>query len=153
MQGRQQLLADAQGHGDVDRRGKNVVGALPHVHVIVGVDGLSVGEAIAAAKFDGPIGDHLVDVHVGRGAGAGLKDIDGKLVVEAAVGHLAGGGDEGLDLRGRRGVLARTGQFAQIAIARWRLPILPGRGHGSVPAGSGRPEMGKFSTARWVWAP
>ncbi len=50
------------------------------------------------AKLDGPIGDHLVGVHVAGGARAGLKDIDGKLVVESSVGHFAAGGEQGLDL-------------------------------------------------------
>ena len=103
LQGRQQVLADAQRHRHVDRRGENIVGALAQVHVIVGMDGLAVGKAVAAAKLDGPVGDHLVGVHIGRGAGTGLEDIHRKLVVEAAVGHLARGGDEGLDLgRGER---------------------------------------------------
>ena len=92
----------------MDRRGKDIVGALAHVHVVVGMDGLVGREAIAAADLDGPMGDHLVDVHVGRGAGTGLKDIDGKLPVEASValaiavevGHLAAGGNKGLDLDG-----------------------------------------------------
>ena len=128
VQGRQQLLVDGQGHGHVDRRGKDVVGALAHVHVIVGMDGLRGGEAIAAAQLDGPIGDHLVDVHVGRGARAGLKDIHRKLVVEASVGHLAAGGNQGLDLRGRERVFARTGQFAQIAVGDGGRPFYQAEG-------------------------
>ena len=128
VQGRQQLLADAQGHGHVDRRGKNVVGALPHVHVVVRMNGLRVGEAVAAAEFDGPIGDHLVDVHVGRGAGAGLKDIHRKLVVEASVGHLAAGGNQRLDLPERDRVLSRTSQFTQIAIYDSGCPLYQAEG-------------------------
>jgi hypothetical protein len=36
-------------------------------------------------------GDHLVGVHVRRGAGAGLEDVDRKLVVVATVGDLVRG--------------------------------------------------------------
>ena len=83
-------IADGRGH--VNRRGKDVVRALPHVHVVVRMDRLFAGEAVAAGKFDRPIGDHLVGVHVARRARAGLIDIDGKLVVETPVGHFAAGG-------------------------------------------------------------
>jgi hypothetical protein len=58
-------------------------------------------------------GDHLVGVHVGRRARAGLEDVDRELVVVAAVGDVRGGGHDRLgqivvdhperrvDLRGR----------------------------------------------------
>ena len=40
------------------------------------------------------LGDHLVGVHVGGGAGAGLEDVDRELVVVlAGADRLAGGGD------------------------------------------------------------
>ncbi len=111
-QRRQQLLLDRQGDGEVDRRGKDVVGALPHVDVIVGMDRLGRGEAIAAGQFDRPIRNHLVDVHVRRGAGAGLKDIDRELIVKAAVGDFPGGGNQGLDLGGGEWVFTRIPQLS-----------------------------------------
>ena len=43
-----------------------------------------------------PVGDDLVGVHVGRGARAGLVDVDRELVVEGAGGHLDGGLGDGL---------------------------------------------------------
>ena len=41
LQGRDQSLLDRHADRHVDRRGENVVGALPHVDVVVGVDRLS----------------------------------------------------------------------------------------------------------------
>ena len=71
---------------DVDRGGDRVVGALLHVDVIVGMDRL-LSAALARGDFIGPAGDHLVGVHVRRGAAAGLEDIDDELRVELAVDH------------------------------------------------------------------
>ena len=111
-QRRQQLVLNPQGNREVNRRGKDVVGALPHVDVIVGMDRLGGGEAIAPRQLNRPIGNHLVDVHVRRGAGAGLKDVDGELVVEAAVGDFSGGGDQGVNLGGGKRASNRIPQFS-----------------------------------------
>ena len=43
---------------------------------------------LAAEQLVRAVGDDLVGVHVGRGAGAGLEDVDHELVVELAVGDL-----------------------------------------------------------------
>ena len=45
----------------------------------------------AAEQLDRPVADHLVGVHVGRGAAPGLEDVDHELTVELSVGHLLGG--------------------------------------------------------------
>ena len=66
--------------------------------MVVGMDRLLRGEAVAAGQLDGPIADDLVGVHVARRAGAGLIDVDRELVVELAVGDFAGGGEQGVDL-------------------------------------------------------
>ena len=58
---------------DVDAGGDGVVAALAAVDVIVRVDGLA---ALAAGEG----GEHFVGVHVGTGAGAGLKHIDRKVL-------------------------------------------------------------------------
>src|SRR6202034_749348 len=52
--------------------------------------------------------DDLVGVHVGRGAGTRLVDVDGELVVVFAGGDLARGQDDGL---GEGGL-----EFAEIAV-------------------------------------
>src|ERR1700685_355070 len=54
-----------------------------------------LGAALAAKRFVGAVGDHLVEVHVGLGAGAGLPDHKRKMIVELAVDHLARGADDG----------------------------------------------------------
>ena len=45
----------------------------------------------AAGHLDGAVGDDLVGVHVGLGAAAGLPDTEREVVVELALGDLAGG--------------------------------------------------------------
>src|SRR5450432_3021451 len=51
-----------------------------------------LGAEFAAEQFVGAIGDHLVDVHVGLGAGAGLPDHEREVIVELAVDDLLRGG-------------------------------------------------------------
>ena len=116
LQRRDQLFADGHGHGHVDGRGERVVGALPHVDVVVRMDRLLRLQAVAAEHLDRPVGDHLVDVHVARGARAGLEDVDRELVVELALGHLAAGVQHGLDLLVVERVLAAAGELAQVAV-------------------------------------
>ena len=83
--------------------------------MIVGMDGLLKAEAVAAAELDGTVGDHLVGVHVARRARAGLIDVDGELVVEPSLGHLAAGNHEGLDLLPGERLAARF-QFTQFTV-------------------------------------
>ena len=108
FQGRQQFLGDRLTDRDVNGGREHVVGGLAHVDVVVGVDRLFLVEAIAAGQLDGPIADDLVGVHVRRGAGARLVNINGKLVVVFAGGDLARGQDDGLSEGGR--------EFAEIAV-------------------------------------
>ena len=70
--------------GDMHRGRKHVVRRLAHIDVIVGMD-RRLGAARAAEDLVGAIGDHLVDVHVGLRARAGLIDRERKMVVELAV--------------------------------------------------------------------
>ena len=66
---------------------KSVVRRLAHIDVIVGMD-RRLGAEPAAELLVGAVGDHLVDVHVGLGAGAGLPDDKRKMPVELAVDDL-----------------------------------------------------------------
>jgi hypothetical protein len=91
-----QLLGDGLSDGDVDGGGEHVVGRLPHVDVVVGVDRLLLGEAVAAGQLDGAVADDLVDVHVRRGSRASLVDVDGELVVMLAGDDFAGRIDDRL---------------------------------------------------------
>lgn len=97
------------GGRDVGGRREGVVGRLRHVHVVVGM------QRDPALGRDGR--NHLVGVHVGAGARAGLEDVDGKLVVVLTVGDLGGRGDDGVGFLRRQqpevGVHLRAGAFQQ----------------------------------------
>ena len=80
LQRRNQMTHRGFGGRDVRGGRKGVVGRLRHVDVVVGVHRDSIGGRDA--------GDHLVGVHVGTGARAGLEDVDGELVVVFPVGDL-----------------------------------------------------------------
>ncbi len=54
-----------------------------------------LGAELAAEQFVGAVGDHLIEVHVGLRAGAGLPDHQRKMIVELAVDHFARGADDG----------------------------------------------------------
>ena len=115
-----QIPLDRPCHGHVNGRGKHVVSALPHVDVIVGMDGLVGLKAVAAGKFDRPVRDHFVGIHVARRARAGLKDVDRKLGVELPLGHFAARLPERLHLLGREWAAPRAGQLPQLAVSRGR---------------------------------
>ena len=50
-----------------------------------------------AQQLKGPIGQDLVDVHVGRGAGTALEGIDDHRAIQRAGHHLTAGGLNGLE--------------------------------------------------------
>ena len=99
---RQQVVDDLVERGEVHGGREDVVRALAHVDVVVRVHALA-----------GERRDHLVRVHVRRGAGAGLEDVDRELVVELAVRDAVAGGGDPLGLVGveqpELGVHARGG--------------------------------------------
>ena len=77
-------------HADVDGGGVCVVGGLGAVDVVVGGAELVLA-ALVAHDLEGAVGDYLVGVHVGGGAGAALDHIYGEvLVVHAFADFLAG---------------------------------------------------------------
>ena len=84
-----QRAMNAFGGGNVHGRGKSVVRGLRHVDVIVGMDGVFRAQH-AAGQLDGAVGDHLVGVHVGLRAAAGLPDAQRELIVELAGNHVVG---------------------------------------------------------------
>ena len=96
FEGGDEEILEGHSGGDVHRGGEGVVGGLALVDVVVGVD--------AAIGIDllGAVGDDLVGVHVGRGAGTGLVGIDGEVLVvlafeDFARGLLDDGGFFGID--------------------------------------------------------
>ena len=92
---------DLLGRRDVHRGREAVVRRLAHVDVIVGMHRRFRAE-LAAEHFVGAVGDHLVDVHVGLGAGAGLPDHQREVIVELAVDHLLRRLDDGVGAPRRR---------------------------------------------------
>src|SRR5260370_39651575 len=70
-----------RGGGNVHGGGKRVIGGLRHVHIIIGVDGLLAAHD-AVGNFDGAIGNHFVDVHVGLRAAAAFPDPKREVLVE-----------------------------------------------------------------------
>ena len=93
-QRRQQAVGDLDRRSDMHRGREAVVRRLAHIDVIVGMHGL-LGAPLAAEHFIGAGRDHLVRVHVGLGAGAGLPDHQRKVIVELAVDHLLRGAGDG----------------------------------------------------------
>ena len=142
-----QVAGDGQRRRNVHRRRERVVRRLPHVDVVVRMDGAFL--ALRADAEPQPlvrqVGDHLVGVHVGRGAGAGLVDVDRKVVVVLAGGDFFDGGDD------------RLGEFlVELAeLADWPRRRRPsdGRRRGSPRPARARARSGKLSTARAVDAP
>ena len=80
LQRRQQVLVHGEFGADADRGRDHVVGTLAEVDVVVRVH-------LRLSGARGEVRDHLVRVHVARGAGAGLVHVDGKMRVVVAVRH------------------------------------------------------------------
>ncbi len=59
----------------------DVIAALTHIDIVIWMH-------IGAELFACQAGDNLIGIHVGAGAGAGLEDVDGELLV---VGSLCDG--------------------------------------------------------------
>ena len=95
LQRRQQHLVGLHRDGHVNGGGNGVVRRLAEVYVVVGVHRV-LAAALAGKNLVGAAGDHLIGVHVGRGAGAGLEDIDHELVVQLSLHHLLGSLHDGL---------------------------------------------------------
>ena len=89
LERRQERFARQQRRADVDGCRDRVVAALPHVHVVVGVD--------ARRRPRGEMRDHFVRIHVAAGARARLKYVNGELAIVRAAGHCRG---RGADRRG-----------------------------------------------------
>jgi hypothetical protein len=88
---------DGETEADLERRGISVVGALAAIDVIVGVE-LLVAALRVAGQFLPAIGDHLVDVHVGRGAGPALHDVHHELIVQLPILDLLAGAVDQISL-------------------------------------------------------
>ncbi len=94
---RQQAIVDRLHGRDVHRGGKDVVGGLSAVDVVVRMD-LAALAAHAAEELAGAVRQHLVHVHVRLGAAAGLPDGQRELTRMQAIDDLVGGLGDGLGL-------------------------------------------------------
>ncbi|MDQ1206694.1 hypothetical protein QE377_003053 [Microbacterium sp. SORGH_AS 862] len=86
---------DALDERDVDRRRVGVVGRLAQVDMVVRVQ-VRVLALGVTEDLQGPVGDDLVRVHVGRRARSALDDVDDELVRERAASDLAAGSRDGV---------------------------------------------------------
>ena len=77
------VALEAQDQREVEGGRIDVVRRLPEVHVVVGVDVLVLALLVAQA-LQREIGDHLVGVHVGRGARAALNEVGDELIEHLA---------------------------------------------------------------------
>ncbi|CAM2158157.1 conserved hypothetical protein [Paraburkholderia tropica] len=151
LQRGQQMLDDADGGRDVHGRREHVVGRLAAIDVVVRMH-LARFAALAAENLARAVRDHLVEVHVGLRARAGLPDGERELARMLAFDDLVGGlhdrarlglvehaeavihfGGRALDRRERgdqfrRLLLGRDAEVLQRAL-RLRAPQLRG-GHG-----------------------
>ena len=84
--------------GDFQCRRIDVVGALAQVDVLVRMQVLVLA-ALVAEQLQRAIGDDLVGIHVGGGAGAALNHVDDELVVQFSVADFLAGGDDGIGAR------------------------------------------------------
>ena len=67
----QQPFIKGDGGTKMDGRGDNIITALSHIDMIIGTDGFNTAA--------GQCRQHLVEVHVAAGTGAGLKQINRKM--------------------------------------------------------------------------
>ena len=113
LQGRHQLPLDHLDRRDMNGGRDHVVAGLTLVHLVVGMHQLAA--ARAAQQLRRTVRNHLVRIHVGGGAGAGLENVHREFGVPFPVNHLAGGFADGvggfLFERAQRMVHAGRGVF------------------------------------------
>ena len=80
LQRRDQIVDDALGAGDMHGGRVGVVRRLAHIDVVVGMNRLLRAHH-AAEHLDRAVRDHLIGVHVGLRAGAGLPDDQREMIV------------------------------------------------------------------------
>ena len=129
--------------GDAHGSGKDVVGRLGHVHVIVRVDRL-VFAALAAKRFVRQVREHFIGVHIVGSARTRLDRVDSPLVEELAVQDAVGCGNNCVRPLGVK--------LAEVAIDFGRGALDEHCALTSAGCGS-RPVIGKLRIARAVCAP
>jgi|GEM_PF-2443759 len=95
---RREQPLDAEPGRHAQSGGVDVVRALRRVHVVVRVQ-LVVSALGEAHVFERAVGDHLVRVHVGAGAGAALDHVDHELLVQRTADEIVAGLHDGAGAR------------------------------------------------------
>ncbi len=88
-QRRQEVLGQRGRRRHMHSGGKGIIGGLAEVDVIIGMNRRHPATR-RSKTFIGAIGDHLDNVHVRLGAGAGLPDLERKMIVKPARDDLVG---------------------------------------------------------------
>ena len=132
--GGQQLGFNGRDCRHVHGGGVHIVAGLAFVHIVIGVHHAAF-TALTAQQLAGAVGQHLIDVHIGLCARAGLPDHQRKFVGVLTGQHFIGGGVDGagrlgieqaqrtvdrgagfLDLRQRRNDFARLLLAADVKV-------------------------------------
>jgi len=127
LDGRHERILELGDGGDVHHRGEGVVARLAQVDVVVGVD-RGAGPAARPGQLVGPVGDHLVGVHVALRAAAGLEHDQRELRVEGALHDLAGGADD------QPGFIVRQAAELLVGLCRRELEHAERPDHAPAPA-------------------
>ena len=86
LQRRPQILLHPQQRRQVNRRRNHIVGRLPQVHLVVGMN--QPRPQVAPQQLRSPVGDNLVGVGIGGSAGTRLENIQHKMGIMPPVRHL-----------------------------------------------------------------
>jgi len=100
----------------MDGSREGVVGALSHIHMVVGVDGLLGSKAVLSQNFDRPVTDDFIHVHVARSPGTGLVNVNRKLIVEFSVGDFGGSIDQCFDLLIIQRIFSTARKFSDVTV-------------------------------------
>ena len=103
-----QQPVDAEVQRELDRGRIDVVGALRKVDVVERMQVLVLALRVPE-QLERAVADHLVGVHVGRGAGAALDHVDHELLEQLALAHLLAGEADRRARGARRAGRARVG--------------------------------------------
>ena len=87
LQRRPQPELRGLGGGQVHHRGEAVIGGLAAIHMIIGMHRLARAQRMAE-QLVGAVRNHLIGIHVGLGAGAGLPDGEREILVPVALDDL-----------------------------------------------------------------
>ena len=111
LQLRNQPMMNFTSSRNVNRRRKCVVGALPHVHMVVRVNRLDLRQSIAPKNLNGSVRDDFIDVHIARCSRTRLEHVDRKLIIHFAVNDVLASFTHRSHLLGCQRILSRTRQF------------------------------------------